>query len=180
MIDANQAWNMETATEMAEACAAFTPAWLEEPMRADAPIEQWAELSRRSPIPLAAGENIRGAMAFDQAIAAMGLRYLQPDIGKWGGFTACLPVCRKALASGLVYCPHWLGGGIGLVASLHLLAAVGGEGALEIDANPNPLREIHLGQLGKLKDGGIAVPDGPGLGVLPAMEEIARYRVAIR
>ncbi|TAM94336.1 MAG: mandelate racemase/muconate lactonizing enzyme family protein [Rhizobiaceae bacterium] len=179
MIDANQAWNVETAIEMAKACAAFAPAWLEEPVRADVPIKQWGELSRRSPIPLAAGENIRGAAEFDQAITSMGLRYLQPDIGKWGGFTAGLPVCRKALASGLVYCPHWLGGGIGLVASLHLLAAVGGEGALEIDANPNPLREIHLGQLGKLRDGRIAVPAGPGLGVLPAMEEIARYRVTI-
>jgi L-alanine-DL-glutamate epimerase-like enolase superfamily enzyme len=42
------------------------------------------------------------------------------------------------------------------------------------------LREIHLEQLGKLKDGGIAVPSGPGLGLLPRMEEIARYRVTIR
>lgn len=179
MIDANQAWDIETAGEIAAALASFAPGWLEEPMRADMPAAQWAELARRSPIPLAAGENIRGEAAFGEAITSMGLRYLQPDIGKWGGFTACLPVCRKALASGLVYCPHWLGGGIGLVASLHLLAAAGGEGVLEIDANPNPLREIHLGQLGALKEGGIAMPDGPGLGVAPALEELARYRVAI-
>jgi L-alanine-DL-glutamate epimerase-like enolase superfamily enzyme len=180
MIDANQAWDRETAAEMALACASFAPVWLEEPMRADMPADEWAEFSRQSPIPLAAGENIRGAADFENAVASMGLGYLQPDIGKWGGLTACLPICRKALASGLVYCPHWLGGGIGLVASLHLLAAVGGEGSLEIDANPNPLREIHLEQLGKLKDGGIAVPSGPGLGLLPRMEEIARYRVTIR
>jgi L-alanine-DL-glutamate epimerase-like enolase superfamily enzyme len=179
MIDANQAWNEETATEMARASAAFAPAWLEEPMRADTPVEKWAGLSRQSPIPLAAGENIRGAADFENAIASMGLRYLQPDIGKWGGLTACLPICRKALASGLVYCPHWLGGGIGLVASLHLLAAVGGEGALEIDANPNPLREIHLDQLGSPEDGRIRMPDGPGLGVLARTEEIAHYSVSI-
>ena len=179
MIDANQAWDMEMAIEMAEACAVFAPAWLEEPMRADVPTAQWKELSRRSPIALAAGENIRGEAAFDEAISSMGLRYLQPDIGKWGGLTACLPLCRKAVSDGLIYCPHWLGGGIGLVASLHLLAAVGGEGSLEIDSNPNPLREVHLEQLGSLKEGGIAMPDAPGLGVLPGMEEIARYRVSI-
>ncbi|HVW58148.1 MAG TPA: mandelate racemase/muconate lactonizing enzyme family protein [Rhizobiaceae bacterium] len=179
MIDANQAWDVETAIEMAAACAAFAPSWLEEPVRADVPIAQWKEFSRRSPIPLAAGENIRGEAAFDEAISSMGLRFLQPDIGKWGGFTACLPLCRKAVSSGLIYCPHWLGGGIGLVASLHLLAAVGDEGALEIDSNPNPLREIHLEQLGSLKEGGIAMPDAPGLGVQARMEEIARYRVSI-
>lgn len=179
MIDANQAWDMEMAIEMAEACAVFAPIWLEEPMRADVPTAQWKELSRRSPIPLAAGENIRGEAAFDEAISSMGLRYLQPDIGKWGGLSACLPLCRKAVSSGLIYCPHWLGGGIGLVASLHLLAAVGGEGSLEIDSNPNPLREIHLEQLGSLKEGRIVMPEGPGFGVLPRMEEIARYRVAI-
>ena len=179
MIDANQAWDVEAAIEMAEACAAFAPAWLEEPVRADVPVAQWAALSRRSPIPLAAGENIRGKAAFGKAVSSMGLRYLQPDIGKWGGLTACLPLCREAVSSGLVYCPHWLGGGIGLVASLHLLAAVGGKGSLEIDSNPNPLREIHLEQLGKPREGRIAVPDGPGIGVLPRMEEIARYRVSI-
>jgi L-alanine-DL-glutamate epimerase-like enolase superfamily enzyme len=180
MIDANQAWDVETAIAMAQACAPFRPGWLEEPVRADVPVSQWAELSRRSPIPLAAGENIRGEAGFEDAIASMGLAFLQPDIGKWGGITACLGICRKAVSSGLVYCPHWLGGGIGLVASLHLLAAVGGEGSLEIDANPNPLREIHLEQLGKLREGRIAIPAGPGLGVLPRTEEIARYRVTIR
>ncbi|MDN5926797.1 MAG: mandelate racemase/muconate lactonizing enzyme family protein [Hyphomicrobiales bacterium] len=179
MIDANQAWDRETATEMALACAAFAPAWLEEPMRADTPAGKWAELSRRSPIPLAAGENIRGAANFESAVASMGLRYLQPDIGKWGGLTGCLPICRKTLASGLVYCPHWLGGGIGLVASLHLLAAVGGSGALEVDANPNPLREAHLDQLGPIENGRIGIPQGAGLGVAARMEEMARYSVPI-
>lgn len=177
MIDANQAWDVGTAAEMAEALAAFAPVWLEEPLRADVPTRQWAELARRSPIPLAAGENIRGEAAFAEAISAMGLRFLQPDIGKWGGFSACLEICRRAVAAGLVYCPHWLGGGIGLLASLHLLAAVGGGGVLEVDANPNPLRDMCLGPLGPLRDGCLAVPRGPGLGILPPREEIARYRV---
>lgn len=179
MIDANQAWDLETAAGMARACEPFDLAWLEEPVRADVPAAQWADLARRSPIPLAAGENIRGSTAFEEAVTSMGLRYIQPDIGKWGGFTGCLPVCRKAVASGLVYCPHWLGGGIGLAASLHLLAAVGGGGALEIDANPNPLREICLDQLGPLRQGRIAVPVGPGMGIDPDQGRIARYRVAV-
>lgn len=179
MIDANQAWDIETAAMMAQAAADFAPAWLEEPMRADVPSAQWADLARGSPIPLAAGENIRGREAFDAAIIGMGLAYLQPDIGKWGGLTDTLAICRGAVASGLVYCPHWLGGGIGLVASLHLLAAVGGEGSLEIDSNPNPLRELVFDQIGPIWEGTVAVPGEPGLGVLPPLAEIAKYRVRL-
>lgn len=166
MIDANQAWDVATAAEMARTFEPFGPDWLEEPVRADVPVRQWADLARRSPIPLAAGENVQGEVAFVDAIASMGLRCLQPDIGRWGGFTGCLPVGRTATASRLIYCPHWLGGGIGLVASLHLLAAVGGEGALEVDVNSNPLREICL-EIGPLRDGRITVPGGPGMGVVP-------------
>ncbi|HET7413159.1 MAG TPA: mandelate racemase/muconate lactonizing enzyme family protein [Pararhizobium sp.] len=179
MIDANQAWDIETAAEMAKACAAFAPVWLEEPVRADVPVAAWTDLARRSSIPLAAGENIRGEAAFDAAITGMNLRYLQPDIGKWGGLTACLAVCRKAVDAGLIYCPHWLGGGIGLVASLHLLAAIGGGGMLEVDSNPNPLRESIFGQLGSIEDGAVALPDGPGLGVLPPLDDFERYRVRL-
>ncbi len=179
MIDANQAWSIEEAAEMADLCAPFAPQWLEEPVRADVEPGRWAELARRSPIPLAAGENIRGESAFEAAITGMGLRYLQPDIGKWGGISACLPICRRALAENLVYCPHWLGGGIGLVASLHLLAAVGGDGLLEIDSNPNPLRERILDRLGPIVDGTIALPAGSGLGIEVPMEDFERYRVRL-
>ena len=41
-----------------------------------------------------------------------------------------------------VFCPHWLGGGIGLIASIHLKAAAGGAGYVEVDSNPNPLRTL--------------------------------------
>lgn len=177
MIDANQAWDLETAGEMSQACASFGPLWLEEPIRADRPVHEWSALARRSRIPLAAGENIRGRAAFQAAISGMGLGYLQPDVGKWGGLTATRDICRMAIAAGLVYCPHWLGGGVGLVASLHLLAAIGGGGALEIDSNPNVLREVGLDQLGKPHEGVIAMPQGPGLGILPPGASLERYRV---
>ena len=179
MIDANQAWDLGTAEAMAKACAAYAPLWLEEPLRADAPAKQWSKLAQRSPIALAAGENIRGREAFGHAISNMGLRYLQPDVSKWGGLTACVGICRTAIDAGLIYCPHWLGGGIGLAASLHLLAATGGGGMLEIDANPNPLRECILDQIGGMMAGRIPVPSAPGLGILPPLDDLLRYRVAI-
>ena len=66
---------------------------------------------------------------------------VQPDIAKWGGLTVCRGLADDILKSGKTFCPHYLGGGIGLLASAHLLAGAGGEGRLEMDVNENPLRD---------------------------------------
>lgn len=167
MADANQAWSLEQAGEMLPRLAPFGLRWLEEPLRADRPWTEWQALAGRTQIPLAAGENLYGAAAFEAAIASRGLGVVQPDVAKWGGFSGCLAVARRIRAAGLTYCPHYLGGGIGLLASAHLLAAAGGEGGLEVDANPNPLRECFLGPLGTIRDGRATLGDAPGLGDLP-------------
>ena len=74
------------------------------------------------------------------AIADNVLAVIQPDLAKWGGLSRTIPVARDTRAVGRRYCPHYLGSGIGLVASAHALITVGGEGLLEVDFNPNPLR----------------------------------------
>src|SRR3546814_2896454 len=80
----------------------------------DAPAADWARLAEAFPIPLAAGENLRGEAAFDAAIDGGALSVVQPDVAKWGGVSGCFAVARRALTAGRVYCPHYLGGGIGL------------------------------------------------------------------
>ncbi len=164
MVDANQAWELEEAIAMSELMAPYRPAWLEEPIAADSPIEDWTTLAAASPIALAAGENLRGDAAFDAAIASGAFSVIQPDVAKWGGLSAGLPLTRRIQAAGRRYCPHFLGGGVGLLASAHLLAAAGGDGLLEIDSNPNPLREGLLSPFPVLDDGVLILSDAPGLG----------------
>jgi len=176
-IDANQAWDLQEAIAMSEALARHAPLWLEEPIAADSPLEEWRRLAAASPIPLAAGENLRGDAAFDAAIASGAFRFIQPDLAKWGGITACLPLARRINAAGLCYCPHFLGGGIGLLASAHLLAAAGGDGLLEIDSNANPLREGLAEPFPALEDGQFVLSERPGLGVAPS-PDIERFTVA--
>jgi len=172
MVDANQAWDLASAGAMAERLERFELAWLEEPMRADTPLSQWQELRRAVRVPLAAGENMAGGEAFARAIGSGAFRVLQPDMAKWGGFSGCLPVARAILAAGLRYCPHFLGGGVGLLASAHLLAAAGGDGLLEIDANPNPLRHETCGTLAHVHAGRATLGDAPGLGIEPDLSKL--------
>jgi len=121
-------------------------------------------------VPLAAGENCLGADAFRTAIDGAFLRVVQPDLAKWGGISGVLPVARAIRAAGLRYCPHYLGAGVGLMASAHVLAAVddaGNHGLLEIDANDNPLRTLLSGPLAQLRDGVARLGQAPGIGIEP-------------
>jgi L-alanine-DL-glutamate epimerase-like enolase superfamily enzyme len=104
------------------------------------------------------------------------LTVLQPDAAKWGGITGCLAVARDVVASKRHYCPHYLGGGIGLLASAHLLAGSRGGGLLEVDSNDNPLREHFCGAVADIKDGEIVLPETAGLGIEPDIAQIEKYR----
>jgi D-galactarolactone cycloisomerase len=176
MVDANQAWSLDQALAMAPEIERFAIGWLEEPIRADSSWSDWKRLAEATRIPLAAGENLRGS-DFDRALASRALRVIQPDIAKWGGFSGCLPLARQILATGHRFCPHYRGGGIGLLASAHYLAAVGGDGLLEIDSNPNPLRSEIAGPLARIVEGQADLGGQPGLGVEDPLGRLERYLV---
>ena len=175
MADVNQAWSVDEALSYAAQIDAMGLGWLEEPVRADLPTADWAELAAGFKTPLAGGENIAGHTEFAAAISARHLSVVQPDIVKWGGLSGCASVARNVRDAGLRYCPHFLGGGIGLIASGHLLAAVGGDGMLEVDVNPNPLRDA-FDAAGVQGSGLFAISEAPGLGVEQLPEELAQYQ----
>jgi L-alanine-DL-glutamate epimerase-like enolase superfamily enzyme len=173
MVDANQAWDTDTAARQIDGLAPFGPYWVEEPLAADEPVSDWVALARRCGVPLAAGENLRGRSAFDEALSAGYLSFVQPDVGKWGGISLGREIAEQARRQGIDFCPHWLGGGVGLAASLHLRAATGEGGFAEVDVNPNPLRdEVFPIQV---SGGWVTLPPVPGLGVEPDLGRLARY-----
>ena len=173
--DANQALSVEAAIEFARDAAPINLQWFEEAIRVDAPSAQWHALAEASPIPLAGGENFQGSQ-FDDAIADNVLRVLQPDVTKWGGITGNFHVAQATVAAGKRYCPHFFGGGVSILSSLHLLAAAGGTGLLEYDCHPNAGRELVVGDLLPVTDGRVPVPVSAGLGATPDTVRLDRYR----
>lgn len=174
--DVNQGWDVETAAARIPELARFALAWLEEPVRADLPWETWRPLATPGGPILAGGENVTGLDCFEAAIGAGILGIIQPDIAKWGGLSLCARVARAALAAGRAFYPHYLGGGVGLLASAHLLAGMGGGGLLEIDVNENPLRDLCCGPVGRVSDGMVTLSDNAGLGVAPDLDALERWR----
>jgi L-alanine-DL-glutamate epimerase-like enolase superfamily enzyme len=175
-IDANQSWPPERAAEMARQLEPYNLLWLEEPLPADAPPDLWARVATAAPMPLAAGENLYGPAEFAPVLAADSVQILQPDIGKWGGISVGLPLARSIRAAGRRYFPHWFAGPVGLLASAHLLATVGGDGLLEWGAHPYPvaLRD-DLFDLPPIRDGLLTLPDRPGLGINLDPDQLRRF-----
>jgi D-galactarolactone cycloisomerase len=177
LVDANQGWTADEARRMAPKLNELPLGWVEEPVAADRPEEEWRLLAEAYAAPLAGGENLRGQDLL-RAASDPWLGVVQPDVGKWGGVSGCLAVGQAAVEAGKRYCPHWLSGGIGLMASAHLLSAVGGAGMLEVDSNPNPLRASLAQPFPPLVDGAFALTDAPGIGAEPDMGAARPFLVA--
>ncbi|MFM1759810.1 MAG: hypothetical protein RLY75_1081 [Pseudomonadota bacterium] len=177
MVDANQAWDLPTAIDRIKALVRFDLNWIEEPIRADSPLSHWQKLSSTHQLRLAAGENMVGEQSFDEAIASGVFCIIQPDIAKWGGISGCLPIIKKLHDHKIEYCPHYLGGGIGLMASAHLLAASSSTGMLEIDSNPNPLRSLLSTPLDGISDGKVVLSSKAGIGIDPDLDALSQFLI---
>lgn len=175
--DANQAWELSEALLHITAFESFGLSWIEEPLSADRPLEDWQAITEGTSIRIAVGENLNNDDQFNSIMMKSGVRVIQPDLAKWGGITGCRRVATAAQAHQINYYPHYLGAAVGLIASAHLLAATNPEGLLEVDVNENPLRTSLLDQSFTHRDGTLDLTDLPGLGFTPDLDLIERYRV---
>ncbi len=172
-VDANQRWSLGEALGQITMLEAMDVDWWEEPMLAEAPASDWRVLRDSTLLPLAGGENLRDMDAFRTAFSY--LAFVQPDLGKWGGIDGCLAIARSALKHNCTYCPHWLSGGVGLMHSAHLLAAAGGDGLLEVDANPNPLRSRVVDPATGIFEGRLHMVDAPGIGIESPIDDLSEF-----
>jgi L-alanine-DL-glutamate epimerase-like enolase superfamily enzyme len=178
MLDANGAYDVGTAVRVGRQLEELNVAWLEEPVPAD-DLDGYAHLRRSVRVPLAAGETEFGLFGFRDLIARGCVDVLQPEVARIGGVTAARRLWALAHAHNLLYAPHTgFSGGIAHLASLHLAAAAPNFYTYEYMGTSyiqNPLRDIFTAPFPAPKEGLIALPQGPGLGleIDPAM--VRRY-----
>ncbi|BCL83255.1 isomerase [Ktedonobacteria bacterium brp13] len=179
MVDANQGWRMpgdlrrpwdlKRAVYVAHELEKYGVYWLEEPLDHDN-FTGLAELRRSTSLRIAVGELNRSPADFREFVTHGSADVLQPDIVICGGFSLGLKVAHLCEQYGLRFSPHTWGNGLGLVANLHLAAAVGLCPFLEYPLDPpgwtmerrdfilaEPIRVSHNGEL--------VLVEKPGLGV---------------
>lgn len=140
MIDANQRWSLDRATDAVNALAAHGLTWIEEPLRAD-DLAGHAELARRIDVPIAVGENLYTAHRFAEFLHAGAAQVVQPNVVRVGGITPFLRIAAFA-------------GDLGAEVHPHLLPELSGQLALALPGDPwtEDVEDAGFGSLGALSE----------------------------
>jgi L-alanine-DL-glutamate epimerase-like enolase superfamily enzyme len=175
MIDINTAFDRETALARGREFATFKPFWYEEPL---SPLD-WqghAWLRQQLRMPIATGENLYTIHGFEPLLQEHGCDYVMPDILRCGGLEQTRQICLVAQQHGIICSPHNYSSGVGLAATLHLMAAMPETQLLEFDPTGTSIYEELFIEPLVVENGSVRVPDGPGLGVRLTDAVIEGYR----
>jgi L-alanine-DL-glutamate epimerase-like enolase superfamily enzyme len=166
-IDGNGKWDLPTCLRFCAAAAALDLHWFEEPLWYD-DVASHATLARATPIPIALGEQLYSADAFEAFMAAGAVHYVQPDVTRLGGITEFLQVADAAHARRLPVAAH--AGDMGQV-HVHLSFAHPAAALLEYI----PWIRHCFAEPIRVEAGDYVRPQAPGAGTTPTAEALARF-----
>lgn len=172
MMDANHAYNRSEARALCRAVESLGIGWFEEPLSPE-DYAGHAELRRQTDIPIAGGECEYLVHGFKRLLEAQCVDIVQPDTCAAGGLTEMQRIVALVRAHNVDLTPHCWGTGIAFAAAVHLVSTLdptpgrlnAAEPVLEMDRTENPLRDRLTLPRFEVRDGSVAVPDSPGLGV---------------
>ncbi len=191
MVDANQGWrypadltprwDLRTAIAMARAMEEYDVFWLEEPLWSY-DYDGLAELRRQANVRIAGGELNLGLHEFREYFRHGCLDVYQPDATFAGGITTARTVAGMAHSAGLLFAPHTWSNGLGMIANLHLAAAMPNCPFIEYPYDPPAwtpeVRDFFLTEPVRIDgNGDVVLPDKPGLGVALDEDKCKKYEV---
>ena len=184
MMDANHGYDVIDAIRMGRMVEDLDIRWFEEPVVPE-DLAGYREIKAALKIPLSGGECDYTRYGFRDILATRSIDIIQPDTCAAGGLSECKKIADMAVAHGIRYIPHVWGTGIGLAASLQLLAVLPHnppgwkptEPLLEFDRSEHPFRQAVLKQPLDHVNGVVQVPTGPGLGIEIDRDGIRRFEV---
>jgi D-galactarolactone cycloisomerase len=175
MVDANGAYAVPRAREVARGLSDLGFRWLEEPLirhRGGLTYPGYEHLGGLG-IAIAAYEGLETRGAFDSYLNRTPVDIVQPDVAICGGIGELLFVADLAALRGRQCVPHAWGGAVLLAATLQAISLLpepseldGPDSPLlEVDRFENPMRTRLAQEPFTLTTGRMAIPDGPGLGI---------------
>ena len=179
MVDAGGSdafWNngYKWALRTAEMLANYDVAWFEEPLAPDA-IEDFIHLRRQSPLPISGGEVLTRRQSFYPWLSRGAFDIVQPDVTKVGGISEERRIGWMAQENGVRFIPHGWNTVIGLAADLQLSCAFSDTDLVEYLTGSPYVDEIGTSKWSLDKDGMLAIPDRPGLGIELDPDALTKY-----
>jgi L-alanine-DL-glutamate epimerase-like enolase superfamily enzyme len=182
LVDVGQIFgeNVERAAARVPALEASGAVWLEEPFAGSA-YEAYGDLSRRlkgQGLKVAGGEAAHNTHMARHLIDFGGVGFIQIDCGRIGGIGPAKWVADYAAPRGVTYVNHTFTSHLALSASLQPYAGLAEHRICEFPAAPKPLAlAFTANHLERDRNGEIAAPDAPGLGIAISPEGVRQYLV---
>ncbi len=174
-LDANEAWNLEEAIAILSQCVPYTIQYVEQPLRAH-DLAGMRALRQAVPIPIAVDEALHSTDSAQLVLdnEAADILVIKPQLA--GGLRAGQQIIQAAAERGVrSVVTSTIEAGIGVAAALHLAAA---SPAVTLECGLATLHllvdDLVMNEL-PVRDGLMAVPAGPGLGIALDEEALNRY-----
>jgi L-alanine-DL-glutamate epimerase-like enolase superfamily enzyme len=148
--------------------------WFEEALKPDA-IDDFVELRRQSPVPIAGGEVLTRRQAFLPWLARGAFDIVQPDVTKVGGLSEQRRIAWLAEEFGVKYVGHGWNTALGVAADLQLATALPNVDLVEFIGGSPYVDGITAEPFRLDAEGWLEIPDKPGLGVEIDRARLARY-----
>ena len=178
LIDVQYAFpDAETALGVLRDWEEFDLVFVETPLWPD-DLDGYWRLANEQPIPIAAGEWLTTRFEHLDLMDRGGVHVVQPDIGRVGGLTEALRVCRLAQDRNRRIVPHLWKTGISIAAAVHLAAVTPNCEFVEYlpaELSESDLRRDLVRHDPEMVDGVIPLPTAPGLGVELDRDALKRY-----
>jgi L-alanine-DL-glutamate epimerase-like enolase superfamily enzyme len=145
MVDANQGWDLPTATRAINAFEPLSLHWVEEPLQADDVVGH-QRLKQAVRTPLAIGENIYTIQQFNDFLSRGAVDYVQADLCRVGGITPYLEIAALARAWNVPLAPHFMmeitGQVLCCLPNAHILESIDGGSLADLRAITEPIRIV--------------------------------------
>ncbi len=173
LIECHGRFNPYTAIQLSYELAPFKPMLMEEPCPPDN-TEAIAQVKRKSPVPISAGERVYSIYGFDDLFSKNAVDIAQPDMFHTGGMMECKKIAAMAEAKHIPVSFHNPSGPISNAAILQLAAATPNFLIHEIMLTDGSFRKKITDEEVIFEDGYIKINDRPGLGIDVDVNEVER------
>ena len=180
-IDLHARYDVPSACRIAWEMEPFKLLWLEEPIPAEN-VDALRQVRARSRTPICVGENLYMRWGFRELLEQQAADVIMPDVPKCGGLAESKKIANLAEVYYLPFAPHLVSTPLGTMATCHTCASVPNFLVLEWHAlEEREVWDSYVlvpdGSDSIVKDGHIAVPDAPGIGVELNMESVKRHAI---
>lgn len=172
-IDAHWGYAPVDILKIARAFEGLNLLWLEDPIPPENAAAM-AEVKRGTRTPICTGENFYTRFGFRELIQTQAADIISPDLAKAGGLLEGRRIADLADLYYMPLAPHNICGPIGTMAACHVCAAVPNFLVLEFHHLDNEVWNGLTVERELIRDGHLAVPDEPGLGVRVDEEAVRR------